>query len=246
MYHSLADGRFPDAEYPKYTTTRAEFAEHLRLLLHNGFHLAGFSDFLGRLAQGRGIPEKYCLLTFDDGHKSSLELAELMLNAGVRATFFLTMNYCRERADFLKPEEIRQLAKEGFDFGTHGVSHRGLSRMPEAQMRAEVRESKMWLEDVLNERVRAMSLPAGEGGAPVCNAAFEAGYSLIGNSVEQMNNFRRLPAEINRFVMLSGYTGRLVCRIAGGSPAYICRRRVRKALLALPRRILRTYDRTRS
>ena len=246
MYHSLADGRFPDSAYPKYTTTRAAFAEHLRLLLHEGFHLAGFNDLLRRLAQGRGIPQKYCLLTIDDGHKSSLELAEIMLQAGVRATFFMTMNYCRERADFLKPDEIRALAREGFDFGTHGVTHRGLSRMPAAAMRAELQDSKVWLEDVLNDRVRGMSLPAGDGSAEVRNAAFDAGYSLVGNSVERMNCFRRLPAEINRFVVLSGYSGRLVRRIAGGSPAYGWRRRARSALLALPRRLLRTYDRTRN
>lgn len=246
MYHSLADGRFPDPLYPKYTTTRTAFAEHLRLLLHEGFYLGSFKDLLGRMAHGRGLPDKYCLLTFDDGHKSSLDLATLMLNAGVRATFFLTMNYCRERADFLKPDEIRRLAGEGFDFGTHGVTHRGLARMPEATMRAELRDSKTWLEDVLNDRVRALSLPAGEGSVQVRNAAFEMGYSLIGNSVERMNNFRRLPAEINRFVVLSGYSGRLVRRIAGGSLAYICRRRTRAALLALPRRILRSYNRTRN
>jgi peptidoglycan/xylan/chitin deacetylase (PgdA/CDA1 family) len=76
------------------------------------------------------IPNNCCVLSVDDGLKSSLDVAELVDSAGVRGTFSLTMKYCRERNVSLKPDEIRQLASRGFDFGTHGVSHRALSRMP--------------------------------------------------------------------------------------------------------------------
>ena len=39
MYHSLSDGRHPDAMYPKYTTTRRLFDGHLRMLRGEGFVL---------------------------------------------------------------------------------------------------------------------------------------------------------------------------------------------------------------
>lgn len=242
MYHSLADGRFPDPQYPKYTTTRAAFAGHLRELKAGGFQLVTFAELLS----ARPLPDKTCVLSFDDGHKSSIELADLMGGVGVYGTFFLTMNYCRERPDFLKPPDIRRLADAGFDFGTHGASHRALSRMPAAEMRAELRDSQRWLEDILGRPVTTMSLPAGQGNAAVRQAAFEQGYQLVGNSVEALNPDCRPPGEISRFVVLRGYSGNQVRRIAAGSPAYIWRRRLRAALLALPKRLLRTYDATRS
>src|SRR2546423_1923311 len=93
MYHSLSDGRFPDRQYPKYTTTCERFSEHLRLWMHAGSRLARFGDFRRRMESGKPMSEKSCVLSFDDGHKSSLDLAELMLQSGVRGTFFLTMNY---------------------------------------------------------------------------------------------------------------------------------------------------------
>ncbi len=246
MYHSLSDGRFPDGQYPKYTTTRELFAEHLRLLMYGGFRLGTFGDILRKLDSGRQVSDQLCALSFDDGHKSSLDLADLMINSCVRGTFFVTMNYCRERADFLKPEDIRRLAKDDFDFGTHGVTHRALSRMPPAEMRAELRDSKAWLEDIIGRPVKSMSLPAGQGSKAVFETAKELGYQLIGNSVEKMNSpAEKIPAEINRFVILNSYSGDLVCRIARGSVVYQATRRLRAAMLALPKRLLRSYDATR-
>ncbi len=245
MYHSLSDGRCPDTKYLKYTTTRHFFSEHLRLLMHKGFRFSSFSELHHRVRDGKQVSEKSCVLSFDDGHKSSLDFAEIMLNSCVRGTFFVTMNYCRERADFLKASDIRALAKEGFDFGTHGVTHRALSRMPRDEMRAELRDSKMWLEDILGKQVKSISLPAGQGSKEVFLAAQEFGYQLIGNSVEKMNSKLAIPSEINRFVVLNSYTGELVCRIAGGSMLYWMHRRTRAALLALPKRILRSYNATR-
>lgn len=245
MYHSLSDGRFPDRQYPKYTTTQALFAEHLRSLLERGFQLATFADLLRQLQSNASAPGTQCVLSFDDGHKSAHDLADLMVGAGVRGTFFLTMNYCRQREDFLKPAAIRQLANRGFDFGTHGVSHRALSRMPHDEMRAELRDSKAWLEDILGQPVKSMSLPAGRGSRAVSQTAYELGYQLIGNSVERLNRIHAMPTPVNRFVVLASYQAGLILRIAQGSRVFIWSRWLRSVLLAGPKRLMRTYDLTR-
>lgn len=246
MYHSLSDGRYPDAHAPKYTTTRVRFREHLAALRDAGFRIATFADLRERLEAGGALPPSTCVLTLDDGHRSSLEMADLMSEAGVRGTFFLTMNYCRERADFLKPDEIRQLASQGFDFGTHGASHQALPHMPVDRMRAELADSKRWLEDVLGGPVTSMSLPAGEGSAEVLREAWELGYRLVGNSVERLNEAGPLPRQINRFVVLAGHDAATVRRIAAGWPSYVWRRQARQVLLYLPKRLMRTYDETRA
>jgi peptidoglycan/xylan/chitin deacetylase (PgdA/CDA1 family) len=156
------------------------------------------------------------------------------------------MDYCQKRPDFLKPPEIRALAGQGFDFGTHGVTHTSLPHMPPDRMRAELATSKAWLEDVLGRRVDVMTIPTGERSDALTRAAWEHDYRFLGNSVEQMNRPRALPAEINRFVVLAHHDGAAVCRMAAGDPAYIAWRRFRQALLYVPTRLLKVYDEVRT
>jgi peptidoglycan/xylan/chitin deacetylase (PgdA/CDA1 family) len=246
MYHSLSDGRFPDQKYAKYTSTRRLFSDHLQALLEDGFLIGNIADLWQREQKNEILPEKYCVLTFDDGHKSSLEMADAMRDAGVSGTFFLTKDYCQDRDDFLKDDEIRVLSSSGFDFGTHGVTHRALSHMPLEQMRAELRESKLWLENILGKPVRSMSLPAGQGNSNVFRAACETGYAFVGNSEEKLNKLLPSPRQINRFCILANHSSETVKRIARGSSSYIWKRKFRAALLSLPKRVARSYDITRS
>jgi peptidoglycan/xylan/chitin deacetylase (PgdA/CDA1 family) len=245
MYHSLSDGRCPDTLYAKYSTRLATFRDHLRALLDAGFELCSFRELIELHDSALPLPERTCALTFDDGHRSSLDLADAMRDAGVSGTFFLTSGYCRERAEFLKEGEIRALAAEGFDFGTHGVTHRPLRCLPREEMRRELAGSKAWLEGVLGKPVASMSLPAGQGGRAVRREAFTLGYRLIGNSRESANGTLRIPGEVNRLVVLSSHTGSDVLRVAAALPAYVWKRRIRAAALWLPKRILRPYARTR-
>jgi peptidoglycan/xylan/chitin deacetylase (PgdA/CDA1 family) len=241
MYHSLSDGRHPDALYPKYTTTLARFREHLRALQDAGFALLDCRALLAG-----SLPEKACVLTFDDGHKSTLDLCDALAEAKAPGTFFLTSGYCRERPDFLKPDDLCALAAAGFDFGAHGATHRPLADIPAHEMERELRESKAWCEDALGRPVETMSLPAGRGSPAVNRAAFAAGYRLIGTSREAANRTLTIPGILNRCVVLAGHTAADVVKIAQASPAYLLRRRLRAAALWLPKKILRPHHLTRN
>ncbi len=66
-----------------------------------GYVVEGLSDLEQRLLRRRGIPERYVVMTFDDGHRSNLRAAEILCRAGAQATFFLIRDFCRQRPDFL-------------------------------------------------------------------------------------------------------------------------------------------------
>jgi peptidoglycan/xylan/chitin deacetylase (PgdA/CDA1 family) len=245
MYHSLSDGRHPDRTYPSYTTTKDGFAAQLERLRAGGHRLSTFRELERCLDEGTPIPERTCVVSVDDGHKSGLEMAEVLARAGGQGTFFLTMGYCTTRPDFLSRDEIRALADMGHDLGTHGVTHRALSRLPRKQMIAELRDSKRWLEDLVGRPVTAMSLPAGEGSEAVFAAAFALGYRLVGTSIERLTDLDELPMTVNRLVVRAGHSPAKVARMAIGAWDHVLARRVRSSLLALPRRALRSYDRVR-
>ena len=245
MYHSLSDGQHPDRYSPKYTTTLDQFRQHLRALRDGGYRLCSTRDLLAAVDEGQPALHHGCVLTFDDGHRSSIEMAEAMLAAGVHGTFFLTKEYCEKRPDFLQADEIKSLAAQGVDFGTHGTTHRPLGDLAPDEVEIELKDSRRWLEDLLGRGVDTMSLPAGRGGAHVLEAAYRNGYRLVANSRERNNTRVVLPGELNRFVVLSHHSGGDVTRIASASPAYIWMRRLRAAAIWLPKKILRPYRRTR-
>jgi peptidoglycan/xylan/chitin deacetylase (PgdA/CDA1 family) len=245
MYHSLSDGKYPDSQYPKYTTTKSLFREHMRFLVSEGFETGTFADLLGRAEARQDFPRQYCVITIDDGHKSALDMAEIMSDTNTRGTFFLTADYCRKRGDFLKEDDIRHLSSSGFDFGTHGVTHRALSHMPEKDMALEMKDSKLWLENVIGKAVRCMSLPAGQADSLVYKCAYDAGYRLVGNSMERLNDMPLPPAPINRFVVLAGYGCGEIRAIVRGSPVYVLKRRLRSMILSVPKRMLHSYDEVR-
>lgn len=245
MYHSLSDGQHPDRYSPKYTTTLHGFRSHLAALHEGGYRMCSAGELLAARDSGQTVLHHACVLTFDDGHRSSLDFAEAMLAAGARGTFFLTKDYCQKRPDFLQAAEIQQLAAQGFDFGTHGVTHRPLRDLSPEELKMELTDSRHWLEDLLGKPVDMMSLPAGRGSTSVSAVAFQNGYRLVANSKERNNAQLIVPGQLNRFVVLSHHSGPDVARIASASPAYIWKRRMRAAAIWLPKRLLRRDRQTR-
>lgn len=245
MYHSLSDGKWPDRFALKYSVSRKGFEAAIKFLADSNYVVCGCDDFVSRINNRSEIPSNYCLMTIDDGHKSGLEMAEVLSQYNFGATFFLTKSYCESRNDFFNTEDILKLAGQGFGFGTHGVSHKSLEQMSDQEVRQELLESKMWLEKILQRNIETMSLPGGQGGARTMEIAFDLGYKLVCSSREALNNVTKLPAAINRFAILNHYDSSTISKMLQGDVFWIAKRRLRSLLLYLPKRVLRTMDKTR-
>lgn len=112
--------------------------------------------------------------------------------------------------------------------------------MPEEDCIAELRESKLWLEDVVGERIGYLSAPQGACNRRILRLAHQEGYVLTGTSVEWMNSFAEMtvPGKVDR-VAVRGHFSRVAFRhiIEGHLPFYLWRQ-VRSAALIIPKRIL--------
>ncbi|MCP4663923.1 MAG: polysaccharide deacetylase family protein [bacterium] len=233
MYHNLEP--VPESEYG---IELAVFAAQLEWLGGHGFVAEGFPGLARRLAEGNPFPERYCVLSFDDGHASNLQAAEMVCRAGFQATFFLN-RAASKRPQFLAGDGILELSRL-CSLGSHGISHRSLVKMALSQVRRELRDSKQWLEEIGGEPIRWFSAPGGDADDRLRRLALEEGYRLIGNSVEWWNRPTRLSETrvVNRIMIFRSYTMRDFARILEQRPSLLVRRRLRSVLVSAGKRCL--------
>ena len=234
MYHFIGDSG------GQYSVSESQFAEHLTYLHDQGFVVDGFEQLERRILGLDPLPERYVLLTIDDGESSCCRFAEALSRRGFQATFFVVRDYARDAKNYLNEQQVLELRTAGFSIGTHGTSHQGLSRMPLPAAERELHESRDWLEQLLGEPVHYMSAPHGYINRRILDSVFHAGYTLAGTSVEATNSVDRLdlPSQIDRVAIRRGFTLCTLEKIISGYSPFYLYRRLRSAALTLPKRIL--------
>ncbi len=120
------------------------------------------------------MPKLIVTTSWDDGDIADVRLSELLLECGVRATFYVPIHFHGRPAGVSR--ELRGLAHGGFEIGAHSVNHVTLSAVSAAQVRSEVWQSKSALEQTLGLPVRSFCYPGGRYNATVLREVQQAGY----------------------------------------------------------------------
>ncbi len=115
-------------------------------------------------------------LSFDDGHPKDLDVAGLLAELGLRATFYVPVTNVEGRPT-LSPDDIRKLDSMGFEIGAHGFTHRYLDSLSPADGREEIRAGKERLERILSKPVTSFCYPGGKIPAWAPGAARELGFT---------------------------------------------------------------------
>jgi len=79
---------------------------------------------------------------------------------------------------FLNAAEIREMANNGIDFGSHTVSHSILTGLPSAAIEAEVTESNATLETIVGRRINTLAYPNGDCSDEVVQCVRAAGFRV--------------------------------------------------------------------
>jgi peptidoglycan/xylan/chitin deacetylase (PgdA/CDA1 family) len=93
-------------------------------------------------------------------------------------------------------DQIKEMKRHGFSFGSHTVNHPDLTKLQRRFVEYELRRSKEALEDKLSQRVDFVSFPFGKYNREVEELAREAGYQKAFTicSSSRSNNFHSLVA----------------------------------------------------
>jgi peptidoglycan/xylan/chitin deacetylase (PgdA/CDA1 family) len=130
--------------------------------------------------------DKTLLITFDDAFESVYTCAAPALKQNSQtATIFAVAGFLGRRATWdvysgrkhCTGEQLRELAAQGFEIGSHSLTHPNLCWLSDADLWSEVSDSKKILEDTIAQPVTSFSFPFGYFSKRVWEAVLKAGYT---------------------------------------------------------------------
>jgi peptidoglycan/xylan/chitin deacetylase (PgdA/CDA1 family) len=179
-----------------YHDTPANFEEQLVYLEQHGYSVIDMDTAI-RGMQGKALPAKPVVLTFDDGYANQMEAFGILKRHNVRATFYIIAGgeasaWClgasRRYGDPVQPpggcgdaylnwDQVRELDRSGLvTIGGHTVNHRDLAVLSEADQKFEIAVGKEMLEAELGHKIRHFAYPYGSYNAESLRIVREVGY----------------------------------------------------------------------
>ena len=215
-YHRISERPLPAGTW----VTPGQLAAHLDRLLAAGCRPLAPSD----LSAGGYVGDRSAaavlsaedlavapafLVTFDDSTEDLYHHRAVLAARGVTGVVFVPASLIgrRNRWEWSMPgRKIRHLAldqlgclvQQGWEVGLHGCTHSDLTRLSDAELRAELTDGRRGLASDLGVRVRWLSYPYGRVDERVAAAAIDAGLtagftlgSAVGNVPAPMARPRR-------------------------------------------------------
>jgi peptidoglycan/xylan/chitin deacetylase (PgdA/CDA1 family) len=187
-YHAVSDTWPADL-----SVTPAAFEGQIRARLERGYRGVTLTQ-----SQMPSRPAKALVVSFDDAYLSTLtEAAPILARLGVPGTLFVPTDYMGQPEPMTWPgieqwaagphrkelaplswAQVRSLAEDGWEIGSHTCSHPHLTTLADADLERELGESRSKLESELGAGCDAIAYPYGDVDARVAGAARATGYRL--------------------------------------------------------------------
>ena len=103
---------------------------------------------LGQVVTSNQTNDKVVILNFDDNRRGQFTEAKPILDKyGFKATFYVVCNYLDNKKGYMNWTELETLHKEGYDIGSHTMTHANLSQLSKKDVTFQVGQSQKCLQD---------------------------------------------------------------------------------------------------
>jgi peptidoglycan/xylan/chitin deacetylase (PgdA/CDA1 family) len=181
MYHAV--GHADHDPFDLYVTPE-RFAAQLAMLARLGLRGVCMAQLCDAVA--RGTAAGLVGLTFDDGYRDVLEHALPALRRhDFGATFYVVSGLLGSanvwdqppRRALMTADDLRRLQADGYEVGSHSVTHARLTGLDPAELRHEVADSRATLGEILDGPPRTFCYPYGSVDDAAARAVADAGYA---------------------------------------------------------------------
>jgi peptidoglycan/xylan/chitin deacetylase (PgdA/CDA1 family) len=186
------------------TVTPADFAAQMRWLHAHGFHAITQQQLFAALEQGKRLPAKPVVITFDDGYRDVLaNAAPVLERLGMPATaYVITGRISGSDVSFLSWAQLKALEQNGVQIGSHTVSHAELPRLTDPAALQELIQSRLALERHLGHPVQWFAYPAGRFDERTEALVRQAGYVLAVTTEPGSAQRAQQPFALHRYEVL--------------------------------------------
>ncbi len=213
MYHKISRG---DAKKEKLRVSPEDFSRQLRYLKEKGYKSISLKELKEYFERKRKFDFHPVILSFDDGYKDNyLNAVPILREHGFSAVFFISTAYVgkdniwdindKEVGEpMMDWNEIKALCGQGFEIGSHTVTHADLTEIPREEIVKELKDSKKMLESGLGVEIAAVSYPFGHYNGEVMRIASDTGYLLGIATRHGINAESGNPLAVKR-ILIRGY-----------------------------------------
>jgi len=187
FYHSLDSGK-----------PLTNFLKQIDYLMKHGYKVVPINDVVSYVKGTKTLPPRSVCITFDDGYSDNFgAVFTIRKKYDVPVTIFLSTKYVASDVSqeidlgigerFLTWGEIKEMARSGVCFGSHGHNHCDLTGLSTDKSLQEILLSKELIKKNLSGRIRYFSYPYGRYDGKtlrfVKKAGFEAAFTTIPGTI---------------------------------------------------------------
>jgi len=181
-----------DAVHTPASTTihPGKFQEHMDHLARESFNVWPLPKVLDFIKQGKDLPDKVVVLTFDDGYRDLyINAYPVMKQKGFPFTAFINSGPIDAgKGNYLSWDQVREMAKHGATIANHTVSHTHMGQPLKgenqgewlARIRVEVESNQKRIQEETGTDVKILAYPYGEYTPEIIDLVDAMGYTAFG------------------------------------------------------------------
>lgn len=161
MFHEVGyveKKEYSDANYILKDNINRKF----QYLIDNGYTTITMNDLYENWVNGKELPEKPVVLTFDDGYASHFtHVKNMFKRLNIKGTFFIVQDRLFMGIRNRNIDGVKELFENGMEIGVHTFSHPDFTNLGYDEIYKEVSTCKNYLEGELGVNLSTFSYPYG-------------------------------------------------------------------------------------
>ena len=176
-----------------FSTKPDDFQKQIELL-QNNFEIISLSEFYEYYKSNNLEKNNYAIITFDDGYEDNFTYAfPIIKKFRIKPTIFIVTGFINKKIDItnsfqdyrelksLSWEQIKEMSKDGVEFGSHTYSHPNLAKIDLDEDREEIVVLKEMIESQIKKEVKFLAYPWGQldcFNSKIISIVSQSGYHL--------------------------------------------------------------------
>ncbi len=165
-YHQVRNWLPRDGKVGKdYIVEVENFKNHIKMLADSGYNTILPDQLYAYLNEGKPLPEKPIMITFDDTGLDQYTTANPILKQyGYKAVYFImTVSIGKQGkfVNYMSAEQIKELSDEGNVIGSHSYDHKNFKKYEGKDWEEQLDKPTKRLEEITGKKITEFAYPFG-------------------------------------------------------------------------------------